>query len=201
MNNRSHRGLTGFIEARTCAYCLLVISASLFFVMPSHSSTLEKDCKAIQQELERKKQRMSEYISALQKFNEQDDVEIVGAMNQKISELSTQMRKLEKDLAGCDKRKSQDAAQGFSIVKSDDGRYATVPCGELRKKLVVLMQKAHGLKKRQQSMLSELTATETRELQEVSQDLQAVRDALKTRCAQPPAPKPFRREPRSAGRN
>jgi hypothetical protein len=169
------------------------------YPMPGHCE--DKNCSELQQEMEQKKQRMSEFISALHTFNEREDVEILKAMNAKISQLANLMLKLEKEIADCEKQRPREVAQGMGVVKSDEGRYATVPCSELRKKVIILTQKAHSLRKRQHSMLSELDATERRELQEISQDLQAVRDAIKSRCTPPPAPKPFRRTPHSAGRN
>ncbi len=189
------------MSQKSFLFFLLVLALSLLFSLPAHGSPAEKPCESLRQDLEGKKQRMSEYIGVLQKFSDQNDIEIVGAMNQKISELADQMLKLEKEIADCDKQKPVGPNQGLNAVKSDEGKYATAKCGELRKKLVQLLQKVQSLKRRENSLLSEFTPVDKRELREASEDLEAIKAALKTRCPELRAPKPFRREPRSAGRN
>jgi hypothetical protein len=162
---------------------------------PGYSSPTAEQCVAMRKDLESKSERMSEYISMLQKFSDQKDIEVIGVMNQKISELAEQILKLEKDLADCDKQKPNVSNQGLGVVKSDEGRYATARCGELRKKLVQLLQKAQSLRRRENSLLSEFTSADKRELREAEQDIEAVKAALKARCPASVPPKPFRRNP------
>lgn len=189
------------VSKKSLLFWLLALEVFFLFSVPVYGSPEEKTCDVMRQDLERKKQRMSEYIGVLQRFNDQNDIEVVGAVNLKISELADQMLKLEKEIADCDQQKPQGTNPGLSVVKSDEGRYATAKCGELRKKLVQLLQKVQGLRRRENSLLSEFTPTDKRELREASQDIEAVQAALKARCPASSAPKPFRREPRSAGRN
>lgn len=189
------------ISQKSFLFFLVVLALPCLFSAPTWGLPGEKTCEELRQDLERKKQRMSGYISVLQRFNEQNDMEVVEAVNLKISEVADQMLKLEKDMADCDKQKPAGPNQGLNIVKSDEGQYATAKCGELRKRIVQLLQKVQSLRRRENSLLSEFTPADRRELREASQDLEAVKAALKARCPTPRAPKPFRREPRSAGRN
>jgi hypothetical protein len=66
------------------------------------------------------------------------------------------------------------------IAHADD--YATKSCGELRSKLVQLLRKNVPLKRRAQSLLSELTHDEKTSLQESDSEIKMVIKILKAKC-------------------
>lgn len=175
----------------------MILLASFLCPAPACCSEASQRCEALRRDMADKQARVSEYMGMLQKLNGEKDNEVIGVMKQKISELKEQVSKLERDIAGCDGKKSDATSQGLGVVKSDEGQYATARCGELRKKLLQLLQKVQGLRRRENSFLSEFTPDDKRELKDAEQDMEAVNAALKTRCPNTRAPKPFRRNPRS----
>jgi hypothetical protein len=118
-----------------------IIGLALLCLFPEFGSPGEKDCQVMHPELEHKKQRMPEYISGLEKFYDQNAMAVVRLLSLKISKLADQVLKLEKDVAQCAKQESRDMGQGPNPVKSDERWHATAKSGELRKKLVQLLQK------------------------------------------------------------
>jgi hypothetical protein len=174
----------------------LLALLSMIIISPRSALAQDKPCEALRSDLQQKNLRLSEYLDTLKKFDRRKEPEIVDLLQDKIGKLRQQIFQSEKELAVCEGQRTPGAPEGLGPIKSEEGEHATKNCGDLRKRLVVLVRIVHTLRRRESSLLSELTIAEKKELAESSEELKSVREALKTRCSAPPAPKPFRRQPK-----
>jgi hypothetical protein len=177
-------------------YSILVVSLLMPIMNPTLGSGQNNPCEILRADLARKDLRLTEYMNTAKKLDERDDREIVHAIHSKVTELRSHMIKLEKELQECEDRKEVTEPDGLSSVQSEEGENATKTCGELRKRLVVLVKNMHYLRRRESSLLSQLTDAETKELQETATELKAVREALRNRCSVQPNSKISRQAPR-----
>ncbi len=173
---------------------LLIILLLSFAVLAEPVFAAERRCDTLRTDLLQKNLRLTEYEEALKKFDKRHDSEVVHLLGSKITDLRLDIQKLEKELEACDSQQLSKVPEGLSPVKSEDSQHATKSCGELRKRLVVLVKTVHSLRRRESSLLAEITEAEKKELREASEELKSVRAALELRCSAPPTPKPFRRQ-------
>jgi len=167
---------------------------------PALGSGQDYQCEILRADLAQQNLRLTEYMNTVKKLNDRDDSEIIRAIYSKMGELRRQITKLEKDVQECaDSKDGKEvtAPDGLSPAQSEDGENATKTCGELRKRLVVLIKNAHHLRRRESSLLSHLTAAETKELQGTATELKAIREALRNRCSVQPNSKVSRQAPKT----
>jgi predicted nucleic acid-binding Zn-ribbon protein len=174
-------------------HSILVFSLLSSIMMPISCFGQDNPCEIVRADLDQKHLRLTEYLNTAKKLDDRDDSEIITAIHSKIAEFRQQVARLEKELQECEDRKAVRGPDGLSSAQSDDGEDATKTCGELRKRLVVLVKNMHYLRRRQSSLLSQLTAAETKELQETATELKAIREALRNRCSVPTNSKEFHR--------
>lgn len=155
------------------------------------------DAREIAKNLEQNSLRLREYAGALQKAHKERDFQLITVLNGQIDETLKQIRVGEAEFLNCPVTKPHDGP-AISSVKSQDTKFADLSCGELKKKYIQLLRKYHSLARRQQSVLSELSADEKMELRTTQDSMTAVDLELKKRCGSPPAPKPFRRSSQPA---
>jgi hypothetical protein len=174
---------------------LMLLILSLIILPAEHVSGQNKPCEILRADLEQQTLRLKEYINALRKFTELQDEEMIGVITPKIGELSQQIADKKKDLEQCEDERSSKTRDGLSPPKSETGEYATKSCNELRKQLVSLVRTVHSLRRREISLVSQLTTKEKKELREASEELKTVRQILKARCSG--LPDPLHQETRS----
>jgi hypothetical protein len=178
----------------TVPHNLVVILLLSVALLAEPAFGAEKQCEVLRNDLWQKNLRLGEYEDALKKFDKRHDSEVMHVLGSKVTDLRMDIQRLEKELEACDDQKPSKAPEGLSPVKSEDGQHATKSCGELRKRLVILVKSVHSLRRRESSLLEEISDAEKKELREASEELKSVRAALESRCAAPPTPKPFRRQ-------
>jgi hypothetical protein len=171
---------------------LLALSLLLFAAAPESVLGQDKPCEVIRNDLQQKNRLLVEYVAGLKKFDNRTEPEIANLLNSKIVELRQEILKSEKELAACQGQRGPRAMEGLAPTKSEGGEHLTMTCGELKKRLVILVKTVHALRRREGSFLSELTAAEKKELLEASEELKSVKEALTRRCSAPPAPRLFR---------
>jgi hypothetical protein len=164
-------------------YVVLLLILSAVMLPAEHVWAQNKPCESLRADLEEKNLRLKEYINALRKFTELQDEEMVGVITSKIGEFAQQIADKKKDLEQCEDERSSKTRDGLSPSKSETGEYATKSCNELRKQLVGLVRTVHSLRRREISLISELTDTEKKQLQDALEELKKVRQILKTRCS------------------
>jgi hypothetical protein len=71
----------------------------------------------------------------------------------------------------------------LNLAKADESQYATASRVEARKLVFGLMRRVSALKKREKSLLSNLSPEEERELSRALKHFNIVRQILQTRCA------------------
>ncbi len=169
------------------AYCLLILAALSLLVIATPALGLDERCEALRNDLGQKGQRLRQYLDTASKFDNRDDSETVKAIGSKIAKLRDEILNLEKQFEACKGEKSAGSAQGLSTVKSEEGQHATKSCRELTKRLVGLVRTVRLFQRREHSLLSELTPQEKKEFREATQELTAVREALRSRCSAPSA--------------
>jgi len=167
-------------------YILMLLILSVIILPAEHVSGQSKPCEILRADLEQKTLRLKEYINALKKFSELQDDEMIGGISPKIAELRQQIDNKKKDLEQCGDERSLKTRDGLSSPKSETGEYATKSCNELKKRLVWLVRSVHSLRRREISLVTELTNNEKKELRDASEDLKTVRQILKTRCSRVP---------------
>lgn len=145
-----------------------------------------QDCDNLRKQLEVKQKDLVLYLEAMGKSRNEHDELLLGALNYKIDELVTQIAALEQKIAPCTDAEDAAKTKGLSSVKSEEGKFATKSCGELRRLLVQFHRKVNTFKRRESSFLSELTAAEQTELNEAAANLEAIRKILNSRCAAAP---------------
>jgi hypothetical protein len=167
-------------------YGLLALSLASMIISPQYALGQDRTCEVIRKDLQEKNLRLAEYVEALKKFDNRVEPEIANLLNAKIEELRQRISQTEKELAACEGRRGPRADEGLSPVRSEEGEQATKSCGELRKRLMILVKTVNILGRRDKSLLSELTAQEKKELREASEELKSVRQAIRNRCSAPP---------------
>ncbi len=164
----------------------------LWLIVVAPYSAAEDRCAEIAKNLEQNSLKLKEYATALQNAHRDRDFQLITVLNGQIDETLKQIRVGEAELLNCPATRGHEGP-AISSVKSQDTKFADLSCGDLRKKYIQLLRKYHSLARRQQSVLSELSADEKVELRITEDSLTAVDLELKKRCGSPPAPKPFRR--------
>jgi hypothetical protein len=167
------------LRAGILTICLLIFCGLHSVAQP------EDSCKEIRKELEVKKRQMLNYAGAVKKLNDLNDAPIVTLLNHKIAELADQIDKMDAELRECSTLAESESE--INPVRSiTDEPYRSKSCGELRRMLVQLLRKFHSLKRRESSLFSELSQLEKTELESANDELAKVRNALKSRCGEPP---------------
>jgi hypothetical protein len=173
------------ISGSRCLPAVLLGIVLLSLVTAAFSASLG-DCNNLRKELEVKQRDLASYLEAIGKSRSEHDQLLLGALNYKIDELVTQIAVLEERIAPCTDGEEAAKTKGLSSVKSEEGKFATKSCGELRRLLVQFYRKVNAFKRRENSFLSELTPAEQNELNEAARDLENVRKILNSRCAVAP---------------
>jgi hypothetical protein len=173
------------IRGSRCLPAVLSGIVLLSLVTAAFSASLQ-DCNNLRKELEVKQKDLALYLEAMGKSRTEHDQLLLGALNYKIDELVTQIAVLEERIAPCTDAEEAAKTKGMSSVKSEEGKFATKSCGELRRLLVQFHRKVNAFKRRESSFLSELTAAEQSELNEAAGDLEKIRKILNSRCAAAP---------------
>lgn len=177
---------------------IFICSILVFSLLnPPFAIGQENPCEILRADLSRKNLRLTECENTVKKFDDRDDSEIIHAIRTKMTELQRQITKSEKELQECEDRKEVTAPDGLSSAQSEEGEHAAKTCGDLRKRLVVVVKNMHYLRRRESSLLSQLTAAETKELQETATELKALREVLRNRCSVPQNSKVSRRGPKT----
>jgi len=174
----------------------LVGMVAALFLAPQISLATDNDCEAARKVLTTRKQQISEYVAALKKASDENDLQIMELLNFKVNELIEQTRVLEKKVSECEARVSVAGSPGVSTSKSDEGKYATKSCDELKRALLPIMRKLNILEKKQRSLFSELTSAERADLDSSTQEIKTIENILKTRCAPNKQAGPSKRRPR-----
>ena len=180
-------------------YGIFVFSLLPFIVVPTSCFGRNDPCEILRADLAQQNLRLIEYMKTVKKLDDRDDSEIIQAIYSKVVELRRRISKLEKELHECEDSKDDKgvaAPDGLGPVQSEEGENATKTCGELRKKLMVLVKNLHHLRRRESSLLSQLTDAEKKELQETATELKTVREALRNRCSARPNSKVSRQAPK-----
>ncbi len=164
-------------------YVVLLLILSAVMLPAEHVWAQNKPCESLRADLEEKNLRLKEYVNTLKKFTELQDDEMIGVINPKIAELRQQIANKKNDLEKCEDKRSFRPPDGLSSPKSETGEYATKSCSELRKRLVALVRSVHPLRRREISLISELTDTEKKQLHDALEELKKVRQILKSRCS------------------
>ncbi len=170
---------------------LLVFSLISIIAIAQSALGQVRPCQAIRDELQQKNLKLSEHLDALKKIDRRAQPVLADLLSDKCSQLREEISNSERELAICENPKLSE--QGLGPIKSVESEEATKSCAELRKRLLVLTKTVHNFRRRQSSLLSELTMAEKKEFREASQELDRVREALSSRCSDSTAPKPFRR--------
>ncbi|MGC8908903.1 MAG: hypothetical protein ACP5M0_15890 [Desulfomonilaceae bacterium] len=184
------------IHCRTIGgVAVMGVTIALFLISGICDSALFADdqCQTMQKELLQKKTELSELIDALNKSYAQGDYTLMDVLNFKINQLINQTKELERKLEGCPQPPTPVTPPGMSGMKTDEDILAEKGCGELKKMLLPLARKVHALKRREQSVLSGLTAEEKSELAKAEAELKTLKEILAKKCDTKPAPESLKK--------
>lgn len=141
----------------------------------------EDSCKTAKKEIGLKRQQLSEYVTAMMKMK--NDAYLKNAFQYKIDEITKEIHQMESDLDTCTES-GPEKVETAGGAKSEENQYATRSCGDLTRMLVQTIRKTNTLKRRTQSIFSDLSSKEKSELEQATQDLENIRATLKSRCSQ-----------------
>jgi hypothetical protein len=157
------------------------------------------DCEALRAVLKQRKEKLTEYIEALKMSQEHGDMRLIQAFCNKIDRLADEIREAE-ETHNCPEELPSQNSPGLSPIKTDAAAFVTQSCGELRRMQVMLLIKINALRRRDQSVFSQLNTKERDSLENASETLTNVRNALKARCPEePPNKKRGRRSGAGSG--
>lgn len=171
---------------------LTIIGFLCLFVLMGNSSA-DDSCQALVDELDLKKRQMREYSGLLDTLDQKKDAPLINLLNHKIRELKDQIRKMDDELTECS---SVANLQKNPKKTLDDATLKKKSCGELRNLLLQLLRKTYQLKRRENSIFSELSSSEKEELDSFQNEIARVKELLKLKCAEPKPAPPFRLQPR-----
>ena len=170
---------------RTCFSVVFI--ACLIAVGPVHAGPPAKEehwCIKVGAELKQKQQRLKEYRDALRAALANNDSPLCEALKHKIKQETEEVRILERESADCAAHDPTAMAQGLRAAKTEESKYATKSCGELRKLVFPLLIRERALKRKEKSLLSVLTPEEETDLATCSEQLRVIGHLLRTRCAE-----------------
>lgn len=170
----------------------VVLACLWVFCASGASAEDDTDCEALRKALDWKQEKLAEYIEALRLSFEQRDMRLVQAFSHKVERLADEIHQT-KELHRCPEKPPAQASPGLSPIKSDAAAFVTQSCGELRRMQVILLIKINTLRRREQSVFSQLSAEEKESLENAAETLKQVRNALKARCPDQPRKKSRRR--------
>jgi len=151
--------------------------------VPEKAQAAEHWCDSVTREFNQKQQRLTEYMQALQGSYDKRDYRLADALNHKIKQVQEELRILEQEAADCAAHNSERMAQGLSASKTEEERYATKSCGELRKMIFPLLIKTRSLRRKEKSLIVGLTPEEETELANCSEQLKILNHVLRGRCS------------------
>ncbi len=144
-----------------------------------------------------KKQRLAEYTQAVQKANANTNHQTLEALNHKINEAIRQIRESEDRMEDCLEKDFPRFQEELGPTKSEEERYATKSCDELRAMLIPLLRKINQPQRREHSVFSELSPSERTELLDARRVFGDVTAILKERCATPQSGQQRKRQTRN----
>ena len=173
---------------------LIVGSVLLFCVLLSDITNAQhrQACVQAKQDLLTRKQKLAEYISALQSFQKKGDWTLAEIFSKEITRIIADIKQFSETL-DCPDEHEPSPSPGLSPVKADMGTYATKNCAELKQTLVRLLISTNAPRRREQAMMSQLTHNEKTELKRNMRELEQVRNAIRARCSAPRASRRNRR--------
>jgi hypothetical protein len=139
-------------------------------------------CAEAKQELHARRQKLAEYIGALQNFQKKSDWTLAEIFSKEITRMIADIRQFTENLNCPDEHKASPGS-GLSPVKVDMGTHATKSCAELKQTLVQLLVSTSAPRRRERAYASPLTRDEKRELKRNMRELEKVRNALRARCS------------------
>jgi len=158
----------------------------------------DEQCELARKNLQMKRQQLADHVGALQKASDENNLQALELLNIRINELIDQTRQLEKRAADCDAELSPPGGRGLRSSKSDESKYATKNCDELKRLLVPLVRKVHTLQRREKSLFTEFSANERADLDSAFEEVKTIEEILKTRCSPPKKAGPPKKRPRTS---
>ncbi len=141
-------------------------------------------CKAIEQSLQGHKKKLAAYMETLRDLDERRDAQRFRSVTSSVNQLSVIINHMEAELAACYGDGRTQSSTGMAHVKTDEeDEYAFKNCSDLQRSLLLLIRKINVLKRRENSIFSQLSSEEKAELRAAEEDELKVRAALKKRCA------------------
>jgi len=180
---------------------IVILLSAVTIAFPTFLSAAEHRCDLARAELLQKNGQILEYVAALQKAAQDNELDLVGVLSFKIGELVDDARRLEKEVSACPEKSSSGGSPGLSAAKSEEHQYATMRCPELRERVILLLRKINSMKRRENSLFSRLTEEESAELEAARRQLKLVQEAIRARCSRSPATGPFLNKLRQSGRD
>jgi len=177
----------------------IAIMTPVLLTMCGSAMASDEECELARNNLQMQRQQLTDQIGALQKASEEGNLQLLELLNLKINELIGHTRQLEKRVADCDAELSRPGGRGLRSSKSDESKYATKNCDELKRLLVPLVRRIHTLQRREKSLFSEFSASERAELDTAFEEVKSIEGILKTRCATPKQAGPPKKRPRTPG--
>lgn len=166
---------------------MILACACISFVAGAYGQNTS-DCEELQATLNLRREKLAEYIDALRVSHERGDMRLIQAFSHKIDRLADEIRQAE-EFHKCPKGAPATTSPGLSPIKTDAAAFVTESCGELRRFQVMLLIKINALRRRHQSVFSQLNSEEKDSLENAEEKLKNVRSALKARCPAEPARK------------
>ena len=139
-------------------------------------------CEQIKSEMEGKRQRLNEYLEALQASYDARDFRVADTLNYKIKHIKDDLRILEQEAADCSAHRFETMGHGMQETKAEESKYAAKSCSELRSMMLRLVRKTQALMRKEKSLLAVLTQEEKDELADASEQLRIIGRILRTRC-------------------
>lgn len=178
----------------------MVVCACILFTSGAIGQDAD-DCEALLAVLGQRREKLAEYIDALKMSHERGDMVLVQAFCHKIDTLAEEIRQAENSRK-CPQKSVLQVSPGLSPIKSDATNFVTQSCGDLRRMQVMLLIKINALRRRDQSVFSQLNAKEKESLDDANETLKNVKNALRSRCPEEPqttkAKRRARPEPRQS---
>jgi hypothetical protein len=159
--------------------CLAVLGAVMVVMGGSYARA--GSCDEAARELQRKWERLSDSVEALRDAHRSGDLSLVHVFSHKISQQVEELREFQENTP-CPGLKASQSSRNLSPVKTDVAPHQDEPCNELRRMHMKLVITINSLRRRQNSVFSQLTAQEQEDLTRSGAELEQIREVLRSRC-------------------
>jgi hypothetical protein len=170
----------GVMHCKRFASSIAILLLTIMELINCRVCAGEDKCEKAIRDFQSKRERLSEYTSALREACDEGDLSLMIVFHDKIGRLLEELSRF-REPPGCPGPEGR-SALAPNTVKSESDAFEDKSCAELQRLRVQLLITVNSLERRQHSLFSQLSPEQKDELTRAMKDLAALGTAIKAKC-------------------